>query len=215
MRIVCLADIHGCLDRRLLPEGDVLVIAGDITIGPVSNRPYGRREVLDDLAALARRLRALPYTYKILVAGNHDGVLADNRGLRLLDGLIYLQDSGCVVDGIRFWGIPWTPTAFNDRAFCMSRHSLRLHYAAVPAGTDVLICHAKPPLHEIRHAAPRLVVFGHSATRPRWKAVQAGKAEIVFVCGCLDRSSRPIVADLSSLDPRVSIHEDPPGTSVT
>lgn len=217
MKIVCIADIHGSLSDLVLPEGDVLVIAGDITGGPDVLGQWGRRhESLASLARLAGRLRALPYAHKIIVAGNHDGVLANDRGVRLLDGLIYLQDSGCTIDGVRFWGIPWTPS-HGDNAFCMSRHSLKLHYAAVPAGTDVLVCHARPPLREIRHAAPRLVVFGHSASRPRWKTMNAASSEVTFISASIGsgRPEGPIVAGLSSSSPEVSLREIPFAESIT
>ena len=36
----------------------------------------------------------------------------------LLTNAIYLEDSGVEIDGVRFWGSPWTPT-FMDWAFML------------------------------------------------------------------------------------------------
>jgi len=62
MRLVCLSDTHGEQDRFKVPEGDVLVHAGDFSgIGT-------EREV----HKFARWLKRLPHRWKIVIAGNHD-----------------------------------------------------------------------------------------------------------------------------------------------
>jgi Icc-related predicted phosphoesterase len=57
---------------------------------------------------------------------------------------IYLEDSGCEIDGIKFWGSPYTPTFFNwyfnrDRGAAIKRH-----WDMIPEGTDALITHGPP-----------------------------------------------------------------------
>ena len=64
----------------------------------------------------------------------------------------------------------------------------------MPPG-DVLVCHARPPLREIRQAAPRLVVHGHSVVRPRCRLVGPS----IFASASLgsDRRYGPIVATVT------------------
>ena len=57
---------------------------------------------------------------------------------------IYLEDSGVVIDGLKFWGSPWTPEFF-DWAF-NARRGLQLFdkWQKIPLDTDVLITHGPP-----------------------------------------------------------------------
>ena len=62
MRIVAISDTHNRLDKIKIPEGDVLVHAGDLT----------NRGTLNELVRAATVLRALPHKRKVIIAGNHD-----------------------------------------------------------------------------------------------------------------------------------------------
>lgn len=166
MRIVCVSDTHGMLGRLRVPDGDVLVHAGDLSEHGTAG------EVEDELAVL----EALPHAHKIVIAGNHDFALEEG-GVRVPDSITYLQDSGVTIDGLVFWGSPWQPY-FGGWAFNLRRGApLREVWARVPTRTDVLVTHT-PPLgmldrvlddrvgcEELRKAlvriAPRLHVFGH------------------------------------------------------
>jgi len=172
MRIVAIADTHTFQDDlRVLPDGDVLVHAGDLCRG-------GR---LDELRIIAAWLKALPHSHKIVVAGNHDWcfVREPEAALELLgDTIIYLQDSGVVIDSVRFWGSPWQP-AFNDWAFNLPRgEALASKWAMIPDETDILITHGPPLglgddygdaerqgcsdlLAAVRRVHPLLHLFGH------------------------------------------------------
>jgi predicted phosphohydrolase len=114
VQIVAVADTHTFeADLGKLPDGDVFVHAGDLC----------RAGSLEELARVAVWLRALPYRHKIVVAGNHDGCFQLDRDAAcavLGPEIIYLQDSGVELGGLRFWGSPWQP-AFNDWAFNLPR----------------------------------------------------------------------------------------------
>ena len=69
MRIVAVADTHTFTEHLVVPDGDVLVHAGDMC----------RAGSLDELRGVVRWLRSLPHRHKIIVAGNHD------RGLELME----------------------------------------------------------------------------------------------------------------------------------
>lgn len=134
-RVVCLSDTHG-LHRRMpeIPDGDVLIHAGD---------SLGLRR---DLSDFNDWLGELPHRHKIVIAGNHDSLLQESPELAVpaLSNAIYLQDSGVEIEGLRFWGSPWTP-AFMDWWFMLDRgEPLRERWRLIPDDTDVLIVHGPP-----------------------------------------------------------------------
>jgi len=137
VRIVALADTHTFeKDLGLIPDGDVLVHAGDMLRGGT----------LEELAGVAAWLASLPHRHKIIVAGNHDWCFLNERAaaVKMLGDAIYLEDSGHEIDGVRFWGSPWQP-AYNDWAYNLPRGApLAEKWALIPTNTDVLVTHAPP-----------------------------------------------------------------------
>lgn len=137
MRVVAVADTHLFHDELRVPEGDVFIHAGDLC----------RAGALDELETAARWIASLPHPTKVLVAGNHDWAFArfPSEARRALGPkVIYLQDSGALLHGLRLWGSPWQPD-FNDWAFNLPRGArLREKWALIPDGTDVLVTHCPP-----------------------------------------------------------------------
>jgi Icc-related predicted phosphoesterase len=168
MRIVCISDTH--LQAVAVPEGDLLVHAGDFTM----------RGTLAEVALFNRWLGALPHPHKVVVAGNHDFAFERHkeRARQALTGATYLEDEGIELGGLRIWGSPWQPR-FGDWAFNLDRGAdLRAKWESIPEGLDVLITHAPPAgigdrtsagdhvgccdLRDVvQSRAPRLHVFGH------------------------------------------------------
>lgn len=209
MRVVCISDTHGRLEEVSVPDGDVLVCAGDFTM----------RGEEREIAAFAKVLAGLPHPRKVVIAGNHDFLFerAPERGERMLaavPGLTYLRDAGVEIDGVRFWGSPWQPEFF-DWAFNLPRgEALAARWALVPEDTDVLITHGPPrgildrtvtgtPVgcDDLRAAldrlAPRLHVFGHihesygRLEGPRTTFVNASVCDVRYRA-----SNDPVVVDL-------------------
>jgi predicted phosphodiesterase len=171
VRIVCISDTHEQHRRIEVPDGDVLVHAGDITY-------HGDPAAIADFDAW---LGTLPHPHKIVIAGNHDFAFERDPGAAaLLAHAHYLQDGGIELAGLRFWGSPWQPRFF-DWAFNLDRGpALAAVWAKIPEGTDVLVVHGPPHgildrthagvsagceelerrLREMVHP-PKLVVFGH------------------------------------------------------
>jgi len=139
MRLIAVADTHLFHDdlTAKLPPGDVFIHAGDLLRGGS----------LDQLRQVLPWLHALPYRHKIVVAGNHDRCFErePEEAVALLGPeIVYLRDSGAVIDGVRFWGSPWQP-AYNDWAFNLPRGAaLAAKWALIPDGIDVLITHGPP-----------------------------------------------------------------------
>jgi predicted phosphohydrolase len=136
MRLVALADTHTFHDELAVPDGDVLVHAGDLCRGGE----------LDELEGTLTWLKALPHRHKIVVAGNHDWAFVNEPAAAraLLGDIVYLEDAETTLGGLRFWGSPWQP-AYNDWAFNLPRGAaLREKWALIPNGIDVLITHGPP-----------------------------------------------------------------------
>jgi predicted phosphohydrolase len=172
MRIVAVADTHLFHDDfKVFPEGDLFIHVGDLL----------RRGSLDELGTGAAWLRSLPYRHKLFIAGNHDWCFARDlpRALEMLGPeIVYLQDSGTVIEGIRFWGSPWQPE-YNNWAFNLPRgRPLAEKWRLIPDGIDVLITHGPPHgigdrsgmderegceelLARVRQVRPVLHLFGH------------------------------------------------------
>ena len=62
VRIICISDTHNKLGSFHLPDGDVLVHAGDLTLTGTQAETEIQLDLLD----------RLPHRHKVLIAGNHD-----------------------------------------------------------------------------------------------------------------------------------------------
>ena len=152
MKIIHISDTHGRHHQlNDLPEADVIVHSGDI-----SNNGEAH-EVLDFLNWYID----LPYKHKLFVTGNHDICLWDADNIAdLPDNVHFLQDRGCVIDGVKFYGLAYDHTE-----------------SMIPDDVDVLITHEPPVMildeSECTHwgnallrarvfqVKPQLHLFGH------------------------------------------------------
>ncbi len=170
LRLVCLSDTHNFLDQLDVPDGDVLLHAGDFTgAGTVG-----------EVEAFGCSLAELPHRDKVVVAGNHDFLFErePERARELLGDVTYLQDSGTRIGDLQVWGAPWQPW-FHDWAFNLPRGaSIAEKWELVPDSVDVLVTHG-PPMGILDRCAdgqrvgceeleiararirPRLHLFGH------------------------------------------------------
>lgn len=170
MKIICISDTHGLHHKMTkIPDGDVLVIAGDITnVGSKS-----------DVLSFNSWVNRLPHKEKIMIAGNHDWCFYRKKNAyKWLEDIIYLQDQEYTVDNIKFYGSPWQPEFYNW-AFNLPRgKALRKIWDKIPKDTDVLITHTPPKnicdltregintgceelLQKVEQIKPKLHIFGH------------------------------------------------------
>lgn len=136
MKCVAISDTHGMHGEIIVPDGDVLIHAGDI-LG---------KGTLFELDEFNDWLGTLPHKYKIVVAGNHDWCFeSSERASRgLLSNAIYLKDESVVIGNVHFYGAPWQPY-FMNWAFNLKRsEDLREKWQLIPWDTDVLITHGPP-----------------------------------------------------------------------
>lgn len=136
-RIVCLSDTHNCNSQIDVPDGDILIHAGDATI----------TGTVEEIKRFNKWFAGLPHRHKIFIAGNHDWLFEKNNELArtLLDTkIIYLQDSQAKIDGLKIYGSPWQPR-FYDWAFNLHRgYELAAKWKLIPNDIDILITHGPP-----------------------------------------------------------------------
>ena len=148
MKIAVLSDTHGKHFGIEVPDADTVIHCGDFC-------DFGQ---IKDALSFLNWFNALPHKNKIFIAGNHD-LPFDNEGFvkalvkRDYPQLTYLEDSGCEIEGVKFWGSPVQPRFFNW-AFNRTRGAeIRRHWDLIPEDTDVLITHG--PAFHILDRAPR------------------------------------------------------------
>jgi predicted phosphohydrolase len=206
MRIVCLSDTHDLHRELQVPDGDLLLHAGDATM----------KGTPAQIEAFDRWLGTLPHPHKVLIAGNHDW--AFERTPALARGLIrnarYLEDEETAVGGLRIWGSPWQPWFF-DWAFNLERGpAIAAKWALIPDGIDVLVTHGPPLgildrtsrgedvgcadlLAAVQRVRPRVHVFGH--IHEGYGTLERDGTRFVNASNCTERYrpvQPPIVVDL-------------------
>ena len=147
MKIVFISDTHNLHDQITVPDGDILIHAGDLTMA-------GTAEEINDAG---RWLRSLPHKYKIVIAGNHDFLFEKNPGQAknlLGRSVTYLQDNEIEIEGLRIWGSPWQPW-FMNWAFGVPRGQLHKYWDLIPKELDILVTHG-PPYGFLDQASPYL-----------------------------------------------------------
>jgi Icc-related predicted phosphoesterase len=155
MKLVIISDTHTKHAALKIPECDVLVHCGDFTW----------TGEFEGVCSFVRWLERQPATHKICIAGNHELTFDKNRSydlethqlltLNTDKSIHYLEDSSITIDGIKFYGTPWTPWffdwAFNgitDENLAFYRGvSLSEKYSEIPKDVQVLICHG--PVYDI------------------------------------------------------------------
>lgn len=170
-RIVLLSDTHNCNEQISVPDGDILIHAGDAT----------NRGQVDEIVAFNEWFSGFPHKHKIFVAGNHDWLFETRPKYAqslLAKNVVYLQDSAVEILDLKIYGSPWQPRFF-DWAFNLNRgDEMAEKWKLIPNEVDILITHGPPfgildetprgdfagceelrkRVEEIR---PRLHVFGH------------------------------------------------------
>lgn len=143
-RFVCISDTHE-KHRQIknIPDGDVLLCAGDFT----------NESDFDRIVDFNAWLGGLPHKHKVVVSGNHDLFFDHNKcrypGISqqyiamLSNATHYLDSSGCEIEGIKIWGEPRQPAFFNW-AFNVDREQMKEVWERVPHDTNILLTHGPP-----------------------------------------------------------------------
>lgn len=170
LRVVCISDTEGRHEDLEIPDGDILIHAGDFT-------NWGE---LAEVQKFDAWLGELPHKHKIVIAGNHDFLMqkAGQKAPQYLTNATYLQEDSVEVEGLKIYGSPYTPRC-GEFAFQMKFPGMiKNTWDRIPDDTDILVTHGPPKgilddngkgkscgdsyLRErVGQVKPRLHVFGH------------------------------------------------------
>ncbi len=205
VRVVCISDTHELHRELTLPDGDLLIHAGDFTF-------WNHTAKIEDFNAW---LGELPHRYKVVIPGNHDRVFKqDPRCRAMITNAVLLINEGVTVCGLNIWG---SPVTCDDAAYGYTTREERARlYASIPKDTHILITHGPPygildrepgSIHregctELRLAVmrlcPRLHVFGHVhagyGTCHTERTLFVNAALLGWTC---DIENMPIVLDIT------------------
>ena len=135
LKIVAISDTHSKHRSVKLPKGDLLLHAGDISL------KGKKEEVIDFLQWFSQQ----KFQHKIFIAGNHDFFFekaTDEEIYKLIpQNIIYLNNSGTIINGFKIWGSPVTPWFFNWDFNKKRGEEIRKHWDLIPADTNILITH--------------------------------------------------------------------------
>lgn len=164
LSVVALSDTHGMHAQVKVPDADVLIHSGDFC-------KYGKVPEVKDFAAW---LKTLPHTHKIITAGNHDKPIEKNpvraREIFAEAGVTLLLNEGIIIEGVKFWASPITPTFF-EWSFMKNRGpKIDEVWQQIPNDVDVLITHGP--------------AYGHGDLAPAYRTAHPK------VAGCLDLLNR-------------------------
>lgn len=180
IKVVCISDTHTLLYD--IPDGDLLIHAGDLTNAGTTS----------ELQTQIEWLASLPHRHKVVIAGNHDTYL-DPRSRSTLDekdragdlnwrGITYLQHSSTVIKfpghtgrQLKLYGAPQIPKCGGSQFAFQYNRGQDAWSDTIPSDTDILITHTPPKYHcdlsvalgcewllkEVWKIRPKLHVCGH------------------------------------------------------
>jgi len=191
MKIIAISDTHSKHRSLKLPEGDMIIHAGDST----------KEGTEDEVINFLWWFSTLKFKYKIFIAGNHD-FFFDGQNEKYLSGIlpkgiIYLNDSGVVIEGINIWGSPITPWLYDGAFNRNNGKNISKHWKLIPPTTDILITHGpaygildknrvsssvgcRSLKRVINKIQPKLHIFGH--IHESYGQINTGNTTFINAC---------------------------------
>lgn len=167
MKITHISDTHNKHNQIKwdfdISNADMIIHSGDLT-------NIGEKHEMEQFFGW---YSSLPIKYKIVIAGNHDksfdpkywpkGYVLSNDHNKVnhkahkwskeiisefnsSTGNYYLENTGCEIEGINFWGSPITPWFHGDYWAFNEHRGFKINeiWNKIPINTDVLITHGPP-----------------------------------------------------------------------
>jgi len=174
LQIVALSDSHNATKRVEIPDGDILIHAGDFSF-------QGKSLEIQDFIEW---LKDQPHKHKLWIAGNHEWGIEDYpSNANVIDNetnSTYIHDKVIEIEGLKFLGCNFTPE-FNNWAFNLTERQSKIYWENAPEA-DVVVCHGTPHtildsvtpeykykrplgckhfLSYIERVKPKVAIFGH------------------------------------------------------
>lgn len=143
MRIVAISDTHERHHQVLLPEGDMLIHAGDWT----------NKGTEKSMVSFLEWFGSQPHTHKILIPGNHELSLDSLRKDIALEFVQekaarlefhFLLNSSVEIEGFKIYGTPTTPLFYNWAFNFQRGPEIAKEWAKIPLDTNILVTHGPP-----------------------------------------------------------------------
>ena len=174
LQIVALSDSHNATKRVEIPDGDILIHAGDFSFQGIAS------EIQDFIEWMKEQ----PHKHKLWIAGNHElGIEDFPDNANVIDNetnSTYIHDKVIEIEGLKFLGCNFTPE-FNNWAFNLTERQSKIYWENAPEA-DVVVCHGPPygildsvtpeykhhrPLgcihfkNYLERVKPKVAIFGH------------------------------------------------------
>lgn len=140
MKIVAISDIHGNLPNEL-PNGDVLVICGDIL--PLDIQRQNVESVKWINNTFVPWCHTFSFKKVFFIGGNHDFCLENFPNKEIDELVTYMENDLIEYDGVTFFGFPY----IKPLRFWAFKANKEL-YDNMP-NADVLICHDTPYIRQL------------------------------------------------------------------
>jgi len=137
-KIAIISDTHTWEEKATYPDADILIHAGDFDM-----------RTPEDLDYIIELFSELKWKYKhiIFIGGNHDFYLEklykENLKPIMPDNIHYLINNGITIEGIKFWGSPFS-SQFGNWAFMGHLEELKPIWDLIPSDTNIVITHSPP-----------------------------------------------------------------------
>lgn len=182
MKLEIISDTHGKHELLTLKGADVLIHCGDFSHG-------GRQEIMSFLTWLSKQ----EHEHKILIAGNHDTWLEEMSKMEELKedfrnfvfrtyGVIYLNEDSVTIDGIHFYGSPYSVQYYNW-SFMESEEMLYERYKNIPDDTQVLLTHTP-----VKNILDKTSSDEHAGSEALKERITQLKALQLHCCGHIHQS---------------------------
>lgn len=178
MRIWTISDTH-CKHKQLeIPDVDMVIHAGDAS----NHRDFSQNDA--EIREFLNWFKNLPIKYKIYIPGNHDTSIAQEmHDFDDYPEIIVLINDFIIIEGIKIYGSPVTPTFGSGWAWNCNRNKIDSKYwKKIPEDSDIIVTHGPPKgildytaetntlyrqcgckslLNRINFIKPKYHIFGH------------------------------------------------------
>lgn len=134
MKIVAFSDTHNHHRKIKIPNGDMLIFAGDMS----------RNGKTMEVVAFLDYVERLPHRYKLVVPGNHDICIENDLSFFAnwckTKGIHLLVNDFIEIECFKIYGTPITPE-FGGWAFERNKVQRHQTFQNIPKNTDIIISH--------------------------------------------------------------------------